>query len=210
MESPAATPEKRVKETEINVQEEIWKFIAATLKQGLKRLLEGLLEEEIITKVNARRYERSTRRHGYRGGYYPRNLVTRYGLVEGLRVPRMAEGPVDFQVFDKYERRCPDVDAAIGRLFLQGVSTRRLRGIARELFGCEVSPITVSRTTGYLDEELRQYQTKPLSDDYPLPFPRWDYPEGRGNRNQEKGDALCPGDERERQPGDTFFPDGRL
>ena len=168
MKSPAATPEKRVKETEINVQEEIWKFIAATLKQGLRHLLEGLLEDEVTTKVNARKYERSSRRQGYRGGHYLRDLVTRYGLLEDLRVPRMAEGPVDFQIFDKYERRRPDVDAVIGRLFLQGVSTRRLRSIAQELFGCELSATTVSRTTGYLDEELRQYQTKPLTDNYPF------------------------------------------
>ena len=105
MKSPAATPEKRVKETEANVQEEIWKFIAATLKQGLKRLLEGLLEDEVTTKVNARKYERNSRRQGYRGGHYLRDMVTRYGLLEGLRVSRMAEGPVDFQLFDKYERR---------------------------------------------------------------------------------------------------------
>jgi len=170
MKSPTATPEKRVKETEVNVQQEIWKFIAATLKQGLRRLLEGLLEDEVTTKVNARKYERSYRRQGYRGGHYLRDLVTRYGLLEGLRVPRMAEGPMDFQLFDKYERRRPDVDAAIGRLFLQGVSTRRLRSIAQELFGCEVSATTVSKTTGYLDEELKQYQTKPLNDDFPFLF----------------------------------------
>ena len=170
MKSPAATPEKRVKETEVNVQEEIWKFIAATLRQGLKHLLEGLLEDEVTTKVNARKYERSSRRQGYRGGHYLRDLVTRYGLMEDLHVPRMAEGPIDFQLFDKYERRRPDVDAAIGRLFLQGVSTRRLRSIAKELFGCEMSATTVSRTTAYLDEELRQYQTKPLTDDFPFLF----------------------------------------
>jgi len=62
MKSPAATPEKRVKETEVNVQEEIWKFIATTLKQGLRRLLEGLLEDEVTAKVNARKYERRSRR----------------------------------------------------------------------------------------------------------------------------------------------------
>jgi len=170
MKSPVATPEKRVKETEVNVQEEIWKFIAATLKKGLKHLLEGLLEDEVTAKVNARKYERNSRRQGYRGGHYLRDLATRYGLLEDLRVPRITEGPVDFQLFDKYERRRPDVDAAIGRLFLQGVSTRRLRSIAQELFGCEVSATTVSRTTGYLDEELRQYQTKPLTDDCPFLF----------------------------------------
>ena len=170
MKSPAATPEKRVKQTEVNVQDVIWKFIAATLKQGLKRLLEGLLEDEVTTKVNARKYERNSRRQGYRGGHYLRDMVTRYGLLEGLRVPRMAEGPVDFQLFDKYERRRPDVDAAIGRLFLQGVSTRRLRRIAEELFGRGVSATTVSRTTGYLDEELKRYRTKPLADDFDFLF----------------------------------------
>jgi transposase-like protein len=170
MKSPVATPRQRVKETEKNVQEEIWKFIAATLKQGLKHLLENLLEDEITTKVQARKYERSPGRQGYRGGHYFRDLVTRYGLLEELRVPRLAEGPTDFQLFDKYERRHPDVDAAIGQLFLQGVSTRRLRGIARQLFGQEVSATTVSRTAGYLDDELRHYQTRPIADDFPFLF----------------------------------------
>jgi len=170
MKSPIATPEKRVKETEANVQEEIWKFIGATLKQGLKRLLESLLEDEVTTKVNARRYERSSRRQGYRGGHYIRDLVTRYGLLQSLRVPRLAEGTADFELFDKYQRRRTDVDAAIGRLFLQGVSTRRLKSIAKELFGREVSATTVSKTASYLDAELKNYQTRPLSDDFPFLF----------------------------------------
>jgi putative transposase len=170
MKSSVATPEKRVKETEVNVQEEIWKFIASTLKQGLKRLLENLLEDEVTGKVNAKRYERNSRRQGYRGGHYLRDLVTRYGLLEDLRVPRMAEGPMDFHLFDKYKRRRPDVDAAIGRLFLQGVSTRRLKSIAKELFGQEVSATTVSKTAAYLDEELKHYQTRSLTDDFPFLF----------------------------------------
>lgn len=170
MKSQAATPKQRVKETEKDVQEEIWRFIARTLKQGLKRLLENLLEEEVSAKVNAGKYERSPERQGYRGGHYLRNLVTRYGLLQDLRVPRMADGAVDFQLFDKYERRRPDVDAAIGRLFLQGVSTRRLRSIAQELFGQGVSATTVSKTAAYLDEELKHYKTRPLSDDFPFLF----------------------------------------
>jgi len=172
MKSQTATLEKRVRvrETEKNVQDEIWKFIATTIKQGLKRLLENLLEDEVTTKVKAQRYKRSPERQGYRGGHYLRNLVTRYGLLDDIRVPRLAEGPMDFQLFSKYERRRWDVDAAIGRLFLQGISTRRLRSIARELFGQEVSATTVSRTASYLDEELKHYQLRPLSDDFPFLF----------------------------------------
>ena len=77
---------------------------------------------------------------------------------------------MDFQLFNKYERRRSDVDAAIGRLFLLWISTRKLRGIAQELFGQGVSATTVSRTAAYLDEELKQYQTKPLSDGFPFLF----------------------------------------
>ena len=98
MKSSVATPEKRVKETEVNVQEEIWRFIASTLKQGLKRLLESLLEEEVTSKVNAKRYELNPQRQGYRGGHYFRDLVTRYGLMENLRVPRIAEGSAEFEL----------------------------------------------------------------------------------------------------------------
>jgi transposase-like protein len=170
MQSPEATTKRRIKETEKNVQEELWQFISKLLKHALKRFLEALLDDEVTQAVNARRYERTPRRQGYRGGHYLRDLVTRYGLVEDLRVPRIAEGPVGFELFTKYERRRSDVDAAIGRLFLQGVSTRRLKSIARELFGKEMSATTVSKTTRSLDEELAYYQTRPLVDEFPFLF----------------------------------------
>ena len=68
MKSPTATPEEGVSETEKNAQEEIWEFIAATFRRGLKRLLEDLLEEELTTRVKARKYERTAGRRGHRGG----------------------------------------------------------------------------------------------------------------------------------------------
>jgi len=170
MKSQNATTEQKVTETEKNVQHEIWEFIGAIIRQGLKHLLESLMEDEITGKVKAKRYERSNQRKGYRGGHYMRSLVTRYGLLEKLKVPRIEDSCTEFQIFDKYERRRADVDAAIGRLFLQGVSTRRLRTIARELFGQEVSATTVSKTASYLDEELTHYQTRALTDDFPFLF----------------------------------------
>ena len=57
---------------------------------------------------------------GYRNGHYGRSLLTRYGPIEDIQVPRMDHGGVEFSVFDRYERRRRDVDAAIGRLFVNG------------------------------------------------------------------------------------------
>jgi len=163
-------PQETVLELIENVQELAWERIGKVVKATVKRLLELLLEEELATHLKAESYERTPVRRGHRGGHYQRRLTTRYGTVEDLKVPRPAEGGMEFSVLNRYERRRWDVDAALGRLFLEGVSTRRLRGIAKELFDQEVSATTVSKTTAYLDEELERYQTKPLSDDVEILF----------------------------------------
>ncbi len=73
-------------------------------------------------------------------------------------MPRLAEGTADFELFDKYQRRRTDVDAAIGRLFLQGVSIEGSRSIAKEISRREVSAARVSKTASCLDAELKHYQ----------------------------------------------------
>jgi putative transposase len=76
----------------------------------------------------------------------------------------MNEGGMQFSVFDRYEQRRRDVDAAIGRLFLNGVSTRKLRGIAEQLYGKSVSAQTVSNSFAQLDKELESFKDKPIAD----------------------------------------------
>lgn len=56
------------------------------------------------------------------------------------------------------------VDATLGRLFLNRVSTRRFKGIAREVYRKEISPQTVSSTLSSLEEELSQFKAKPIED----------------------------------------------
>ena len=147
-----------------NFQEIIWNKIALSIKGFIKSLIENLLEDQLTEVLGADRYERIKTRKAYRGGHYQRSLLTKYGLIEDIRVPRKEKGGIEFSVFDRYERRRRDVDAAIGRLFLNGVSTRKLKGIAKELYGKEVSAQTVSNTFSHLDKELEHFKNKPLDD----------------------------------------------
>jgi len=153
-----------------NLQEIIWGKIASGVKGFIKSFIENLLEEELTAKLGASRYERSAGRKAYRNGHYLRNLLTRYGVVDEIRVPRAEPGGMEFSVFDRYEHRRRDVDAALGRLFLNGVSTRKLKGIAREIYGKEVSPQTVSSTLSSLDEELSRFKDKPIEDNVEFLF----------------------------------------
>jgi len=147
-----------------NLHEVIWAKIASGVRKFIKGFIENLLTEEVTDRIGAERYERSNKRQGYRNGHYFRNLLTRFGPIEDIRVPRLDQGGMEFTVLNRYEHRRRDVDAAIGRLFLNGVSTRKLKGLARELFGKAVSAQTVSNTLACLDQELEGYRTKPLGD----------------------------------------------
>ena len=147
-----------------NLQEIIWSKISSGVKGFIKTFIENLLAEELSAKIGAGHYERTQGRRAYRNGHYLRSLLSKFGLIEDIRVPRMNRGGMEFSVFDRYERRRRDVDAAIGRLFLNGVSTRKLKGIARELYGKEVSAQTVSNAVASLDEEVARFKDKPIAD----------------------------------------------
>jgi len=91
-------------------------------------------------------------------------------LVSDLQVPRIRELSVEHDVFDRYQKRATSIDAAIGCLFLNGISTRKLRNIVKDLFGRPVSAQTVSKCTAYLEDELKHYQERPLTDDVEFLF----------------------------------------
>lgn len=124
------------------------------------------LQREITARVKARRYERSPQRQGNRRGHYARSLATRYPLLEKLQLPPVQEGATDFQHLNTYQPRRSEVDAAIGRLFLEGVNVRTLRAVAKQLLDREASATAVSNPTSSLDDELQHLQTKPLTDDF--------------------------------------------
>jgi putative transposase len=147
-----------------NLQEIIWDQISKAVRRFVKGLIEKALKEELSDKIGAERYERNQKRKGYRNGYYTRSLLSKFGLIDHIQVPRMNEGGMQFSVFDRYEQRRRDVDAAIGRLFLNGVSTRKLRAIAEQLYGKSVSAQTVSNTFAQLDKEVERFKDKPIAD----------------------------------------------
>jgi putative transposase len=170
MEARALPQEEKILEVIENFQVKVWSEIETKIIGFTKQLIEELLEEKVKQLIGAERYERTEERNGYRNGYYQRDLLTNYGNVEGIQVPRVTGLPVEHDVFNRYQRRATSIDAAIGCLFLNGISTRKLRSIARDLFGRPVSAATVSKCTAYLEDELKHYQERPLTDDVEFLF----------------------------------------
>ena len=132
----------------------------------LQHIIQSILEEEITGFLNAEVYERTDSRKGYRNGYKPRTLKTRVGRID-LMIPKDREGRFQTELFDKYQRSEKALSLAIMEMYVQGVSTRKVKKITEELCGLDISKSQVSNLTKNFDEEIEIWRNRPLKKEYP-------------------------------------------
>jgi len=136
------------------------------LKEIVKTSLQEILEAEMDETLGANKSERSASRLGYRSGYYTRNLATRVGKIE-LRVPQDRGGFFRTEIFERYQRSEKALVTSLMEMYLQGVSTRKVKKITEELCGTQFSAQTVSNLNKTLDAELEKFATRKLDVEYP-------------------------------------------
>ena len=153
-----------------NAKEPDWKALLAEQGDFLRPLAQAILQQVMEAEMNeavaASKGERTVSRVGYRSGYYSRTLITRVGKLE-LRVPQDRDGRFRTEVFERYQRSEKALVWALSEMYVQGVSTRKVKAITEELCGHEVSAATISRLSQSLDEELNQFASRKLDDAYP-------------------------------------------
>jgi len=132
----------------------------------LERLLQRLLEEEMTAHLGAAPYERTEARRGHRNGTKPRTLKTRVGTLE-LLVPQDREGRFRTELFERYQRSEKALVLALVQMYLEGVSTRKVKRITQELCGLEVSRSQVSALTAGLEAEVDAWRRRPLEGRWP-------------------------------------------
>ena len=131
-----------------------------------REVVQQVLEAEMDEALGAQKSERTGERVGYRSGYYGRTLVTRVGKLE-LRVPQDRQGRFRTEVFERYQRSEKALVGALAEMYVQGVSTRKVKAITEELCGHEFSASTISRMNQKLDEELEKFARRQLEEAYP-------------------------------------------
>lgn len=136
------------------------------IRSLLQTTVQSVLEAEMEEALGAERSERTAERRGYRSGHYRRRLITRVGTLE-LRVPQDREGLFSTEVFGRYQRSEKALLLALAEMYVQGVSTRKVRAVTEELCGHAFSASAVSSVTTTLDEELKRFAMRPLEEEYP-------------------------------------------
>ena len=136
------------------------------LKPLVQLVLQEVLEAEMEDTLGAGKGERIEGRKGYRSGYYTRGLITRVGKLE-LRVPQDRQGRFSTEIFERYQRSEKAFVNTLAEMYIQGVSTRKVKAVTEELCGHAFSASTVSTMNVRLDQELAQFSSRRLEAEYP-------------------------------------------
>jgi transposase-like protein len=139
---------------------------SAALRTLMQVALQVVVEAEMTDAVGAAKGERTASRLGYRSGYYSRALITRVGKLE-LRVPQDRDGRFSTELFERYQRSEKALVAALAEMYVQGVSTRKVKAITEELCGHAFSASAISAINKTLDESLRRFAERRLDEPYP-------------------------------------------
>jgi transposase-like protein len=140
------------------------------LKEIVERVLQEVLEAEMTEHIGAAPHERTDARKGHRNGHKPRTLRTRVGTLS-LLVPQEREGSFSTKLFARYQRNEKALVLALMEMYLQGVSTRKVKGITEELCGTSFSKSLLSSLAGRLDSELSAWRDRQLeAEAYPYLF----------------------------------------
>ncbi len=140
---------------------------AAFLREIVERVLQEVLEAEMTEHVGAAPHERTDARKGHRNGHKPRTLRTRVGTLN-LLVPQDREGTFSTRLFSRYQRNEKALVLALMEMYVEGVSTRKVKDVTEELCGTSFSKSLISSLAGRLDAELGAWRGRPLeAEGYP-------------------------------------------
>jgi len=96
-----------------------------------------------------------------RAGWRPQRRIE-------LRVPQDRDGRFSTDLFERYQRSEKALVSALTEMYVQGVSTRKVKRITEELCGHRFSASTISNIVKNLDKQLRAFARRRL--DEPLPY----------------------------------------
>lgn len=136
------------------------------LVDGLRWLLQELMDVEVSAQIGAGRYERSNERTTQRNGYRSRPWDTRLGTLE-LAIPKLRQGSYFPSWLEPRRRAEQALVAVVAEAYVQGVSTRKVEALVQSLGIAGLSKSEVSRLCSVLDEQAEIFRTRPLDAVYP-------------------------------------------
>ena len=144
-------------------------------KEGaIKRLLKSLLEEMVGAELTSHLgYEKNHRDHktteNRRNGSSSKTLNSEYGPLP-VNIPRDRKGEFDPILIKKYQKDLGVIEDKVLSRYAKGMSTRDIQTHIEEIYGIEISPMTISLITDKVLDLVVEWQNRPLEEVYPIVY----------------------------------------
>jgi putative transposase len=133
------------------------------IPEMIRIVVEEAMQAERAQYLKAEAYERTAERQGYANGYKPKKVKTRVGEIE-FAIPQVREGGFYPSALEKGLRSERALTMTLAEMYVQGVSTRKVKAITEQLCGVEVSAMQVSRAAARLDGVLQEWRERELGE----------------------------------------------
>lgn len=165
---PTQSNNSKIKRLEVFREEkELQKFLETNFTESLKQMIRVTVKT--MVKAEMETFRKDFEEKLYFNGTYLRNMISSFGKIEDIPVPRFRE-PIDnftpssLNVFDSEKEKFQKL---IEQMHLLGISQRKIKHLARICFGMPVS----TKKVGAICRELAEKEdvninSKPLDDDY--------------------------------------------
>lgn len=138
------------------------------LKQLTKRLVEKAMEKEMDDHLGYPKHSVDGYNNGNsRNGHSSKTLKGDFGEVE-IETPRDRDASFEPKIVPKSETHFKGFDQKIISMYSRGMTTRDIQDHLQEIYGVEVSPELVSKVTDGVQEEVLEFQNRPLDKLYPI------------------------------------------
>jgi transposase-like protein len=148
-------------------QDDLQIIIAGLKKRIIESSLNGEMDHHLSNCIGER--NDLGRAINYRNGYSSKSIITPSGGIE-VNIPRDRLSNFDPILVKKHARRLENIDDAVLALYARGMSIRDIKGTIQELYSQELSEELISSITDSVNEEVKQWQNRPLENCYPISY----------------------------------------
>ena len=138
------------------------------LPELIRVIINAAMQVERTEHLNAAPYQHTEERSGYANGFKSKTMRTRVGDIT-FSIPQVREGGFYPQALEKGLRSERALTLALAEMYVQGVSTRKVKAITEQLCGTSVSSAMVSQAAAQMDTELEKWRERSLGE-YPYLF----------------------------------------
>jgi putative transposase len=124
-------------------------------------ILNAAMQAERQQYLKAEPYQHTEEREGHANGYKPKTVCTRVGSIT-FSIPQVREGGFYPESLEKGIRSERALLLAMAEMYVQGVSTRKVKAVTEEMCGVAMSATQVSHAAALLDADLEKWRSRPL------------------------------------------------